>query len=162
MIANGTILPDVNGSGMVARVKFKSLASTPSGTQVLFSLTNVSATAPSGNPITLAPGSATVTIVGVVVWPGDTDNDGVVDQADILPIGLCWMQTGPARQNASTNWVGQLATPWTLVSCIYADANGDGVVNQADVLPIGLNFGKTHSTAGLAVGKNNPPCSQQV
>jgi len=80
----------------------------------------------------------------VTVWPGDNNNDGVVNQADVLPLGLYWNKTGPARANASTAWAPQLAAPWTPENATYADANGDGVVNQADILPIGLNWGRTH------------------
>jgi hypothetical protein len=148
-ISRKTGQPGVNGTGVVARVKFKSLTSTPPGTQVLFSLNNVVANDPAGNSITLQAGNATVTLSGILVWPGDTNNDKMVNQADVLPIGLCWLQTGPPRQNASINWVGQPATPWPQMSCTYADANGDGVVNQADVLPIGLNFGKIHTGPNL-------------
>ena len=53
--------------------------------------------------------------------------------------------TGPPRQNPSSNWVGQPATPWSPESATYADANGNGEINQADVLPIGLNWYKTHT-----------------
>ncbi len=81
---------------------------------------------------------------GLTVWPGDTNNNGVVNQADVLPLGLYWNKTGPARANRSTQWQGQAAAPWNPANATYADANGDGVVNQADILPIGLNWGKRH------------------
>jgi hypothetical protein len=97
-----------------------------------------------------------IRIVGLIVWPGDTNNDGIANQADVLPLGLCFGQTGPSRPNASINWIGQPATPWTQEHCTYADANGNGVVDQADVLPIGLNFGRTHSSnLPLAMTKVN-------
>lgn len=142
----------VNGSGVVARVKFRSLFTTPLGTEVLFSLSTLAAGDPGGNMINLVAANAAVTFSGIVVWPGDTNNDGVVNQADILPIGLCFAQTGPPRQNASINWVGQPATPWAREACTFADGNGDGIVNQGDVLPIGLNFGRTH-TAGKTISE---------
>ncbi len=82
----------------------------------------------------------------LLVWPGDTDNNGVVNAADVLALGLYWNQTGPARSNASMNWVGQAATPWQTEAATFADANGDSTVNQQDVLALGLNWGKTHTT----------------
>jgi hypothetical protein len=82
-----------------------------------------------------------------IVWPGDTNNDGVANQADVLPLGLHFGQTGPPRPNASINWSGQPTTPWTHDVATHADANGNGVVDQADVLPIGLNLGQTHSSS---------------
>lgn len=80
------------------------------------------------------------------VWPGDTNNDGIVNQADILPIGFYWNASGPARQNASTAWLAQSCSLWTPAAAVYADANGNGTVNQEEILAIGLNWNKTHST----------------
>lgn len=96
----------------------------------------------------------------LIVWPGDTNNDGIANQADVLPLGLSFGQTGPPRQNASINWIGQPATPWTQARSTHADANGNGVVDQADILPIGLNLGRTHSSnAMLAMSKVNTSAS---
>jgi hypothetical protein len=145
--------PGVSGDGVISRVRFISLDSTPPQTQVEFSLANISANDPAGNAIQLSPGSTTVTLGGLVVWPGDTNNDSVVNQADVLPLGLYWARTGPPRDKASVAWVGQPATPWTPVASTYADANGDGVVDQTDVLPIGLNWNKTHSGPTLSLGE---------
>jgi hypothetical protein len=145
----------ISGSGTVARIKFKSLSSTPNGTSVIFALGNVSANDPAGTSISLTALSDTTKIIGLIVWPGDTNNDKIVNQADVLPLGLHWNRTGPRRDNATTAWVGQVATPWTPEAATYADANGDGVVNQADVLPIGLNFGRTHSAPNATAGRGN-------
>ncbi len=135
----------VSGSGVIARIKFVSKTTTPSGTQVLFSLSDVVANTPSGQSISLTPGDATTEITGILVWPGDTNNDGLVNQVDVLPIGLYWNLTGSARPNASSFWVGQAVAPWGTLAATYADANGNGRVDQADVLPIGLNWNQTHS-----------------
>jgi arylsulfatase A-like enzyme len=158
----------VTGGGVVARVRFKSIPSTPPGTEVVFSLLNIMAIDAAGNPISMQPSSVTVTINGLIVWPGDTNNDGLVNQADVLPLGLCWDVTGPARQNRSHNWIGQAAIPWMTPICTYADANGDGMVNQADILPIGLNWGRTHSLSGLSfkstdlLSKGNSPLAANL
>ncbi|HEX9973749.1 MAG TPA: FlgD immunoglobulin-like domain containing protein, partial [bacterium] len=146
----------VNGFGTVARVKLIADAATPNNTAIQLSISNVSANNSTGGTITLAPGSLNITIQsGLIVWPGDTNNNGTVDQADILPLGLHWGKTGPARQNASMAWSGQLAMFWNPQAATYADANGDGTVNQADVLPIGLNWSKTH-TQVLAAEEVSP------
>ncbi|RMD92383.1 MAG: T9SS C-terminal target domain-containing protein, partial [Calditrichaeota bacterium] len=141
----------VSGSGVVVRVKFIAKSNTPNGMQVKFSISDIIANDPNGNTITLTPSGLIITINSMVVWPGDTDNNGQVNQADVLPIGLCWNKTGPPRPNASISWVAQPATPWVPESCTYADANGDGIVNQADVLPIGLNWGRSHSSSSSQV-----------
>ncbi len=143
----------VSGSGTVAQVKFVAKPTTPHLTTVQFSISNVFANDATGGTIALDPGSIMITIsAGVMVWPGDTNNDKIVNQADVLPLGLHWSKTGPARQNVSTAWIGQLALPWTPEAATYADANGDGSVSQADVLPIGLNWTKTHTTYLVRTG----------
>jgi fibronectin type 3 domain-containing protein len=90
-------------------------------------------------------------VVPDTAWPGDTNNDRLVNQADVLPIGLHFNKTGPKRDNASIFWKPQPAEPWSPPAATYADANGDGRVNQADVLPIGLNWGRTRSQPPLAL-----------
>ncbi|MBN2093092.1 choice-of-anchor D domain-containing protein, partial [candidate division KSB1 bacterium] len=136
----------VSGLGTVAKIKFTSEISTPNNLNVQFTISNVVANNSAGEPLTLTPEALTITIQsGVIVWPGDTNNSGRVDQADILPLGLHWERTGPARQNASSFWSGQLAQFWSPQAATFADANGDGKINQADVLPVGLNWNKTHT-----------------
>lgn len=138
----------VSGHGSIIKIIFAAQANTPDGTPINFSVQNVSANDPNGNAITLSPGSITTTIQsGLAVWPGDTNNDGIVNQADILPLGIHWAKTGPARTASNKlQWVAQQATPWTPnQNATYADANGDGTVNQGDILPIGVNWGKSHS-----------------
>lgn len=143
--------PGSTGSGVIVRIKFSSPASTPVGTPVTFSITDIVGIDPLNNSITLTPQSAnTVLNCGITVWPGDTNNDGVVNQADVLPLGLHWNRTGPARSGGSCAWSAQIAAPWTPLAATYADANGDGIVNQADVLCIGLNWGRTHTAASSA------------
>ncbi|MCR4440414.1 MAG: cohesin domain-containing protein [bacterium] len=140
----------VNSYGSVIKIRFKSLRSTPANTQISFAIQNTTANDPNGNPIGLAFGSATITITsGITVWPGDTNNDRIVNQADVLPLGVHWNKTGPRRtcHANETQWIGHTVSPWTPEAATYADGNGDGIVNQADVLVIGLNWGKTHTMA---------------
>ena len=148
----------VNGSGIVTRVQITTDNSTPDGTVVEFLLNEVVGNDPDGSPLSLTgTGDKTIIHKGIVVWPGDTNNDGTVNQADILPIGLYWHMTGPKRENASSAWTGQLCRPWDPEAAAYADANGKGEVGQADILPIGLNWGKTHSVAKIASQKSGNP-----
>ena len=144
-----------NGTGIVIRVKFNVAPATPNNTTAGFTLTNVSATNPSGGAVALLPVAASTNIItGLFVWPGDTNNDGIVNQADVLPIGINWALTGAVRTNASSSWTAQSCAAWTPSTATYVDANGDGVINQADVMPIGINWNKTH-----AVGYTNQPVS---
>ncbi len=79
----------------------------------------------------------------VCVWPGDTNNDGLVNERDVFPVATYWGETGTAR-NGSIMWRPQVSTVWDLPEATYADANGDGRVNVNDVLPIGMNWSKSH------------------
>ena len=82
----------------------------------------------------------------VIVWPGDANNDGIVNEQDVLSLGTYWAQTGPVRENASVEWFGQVAEIWEPEEATFADTNGDGMVDHSDLLAIGLNFGETHDS----------------
>lgn len=141
----------VSGFGSVLEVTFVASSNTPIGTVCDFSIADISAIDSNGNPIGLLARDFSVTISGVEVWPGDTDNSGIVNQADVLPLGLHFNETGPARTSGEQgcSFAGHPAQPWSNVNTTYADANGDGIVNQNDVLCIGFNFDKTHTIAPL-------------
>jgi hypothetical protein len=134
-------------SGNVAAVLFKSNAYAPDSTLVNFTLTDLAVSDSLGKTILLPADNFLVTLRGPLVWPGDTDNDGVVNQADLLPIGTYFGKTGAKRRSASNQWFSQHATRWQPKGATYADANGDGIANQADVNVIGLNWGRQHSGA---------------
>lgn len=139
-------LSGINGSGFIARIKYQLNTVVPNNTTLNFILTNITANDHNSASIILNPINAMSNVAtGIIVWPGDTNNDGKVDQADILPLGFYWNKTGVMRQNTSTQWLAQFSTPWNPQAATYADANGSGKVDQGDVLPIGQNWGKTHS-----------------
>lgn len=77
------------------------------------------------------------------VYPGDADANGIVNEMDVLPLGIYFGLTGPAR-NLGDNFVPQPAQKWTPRMATFADCNGDGVINEQDVLTIGKNFSLTH------------------
>ncbi len=84
------------------------------------------------------------------VWSGDSNNDGVVDEFDLLPLGYCIGSTGSSR-DISNDWQGTYSDDWlqdfmaSSVNAKYVDANGDGVLNFDDVSLINQNFGQTHN-----------------
>jgi len=136
-----------SGWGRLFRVKFRTVHSTPD-TTITFTLSSVTASDSILNPITLVTRSLSVDIEAkVTVWPGDTNDDGIVNQNDMLPIGLCWNRTGYPRSEYAnpTAWEPQRCRPWPGdIRATFADANGDSVVNQNDVLVIGLNWNRRH------------------
>ncbi len=87
------------------------------------------------------------------VWPGDANYDGVVDNNDLLAIGLGYDDIGYARLNATINFIPQFCTNWydTLLAGInykHVDCNGDGVINATDTNAIVLNYDRTHPRNG--------------
>jgi hypothetical protein len=87
------------------------------------------------------------------VWPGDANNDGLVDNNDLLPIGLAYSASGPVRANASIVWQGQPATDWidTLndgTNYKFVDCDGSGVIDADDTTAIMLNWGLLHPRSG--------------
>jgi hypothetical protein len=117
-----------------------------------FTITGATANTPDDTPIALtAVSGVTVANTARMVWPGDTDNNGLVSQADILPLGQHWGKTGPQRDTRSNAWTPQNCVPWSPETATFADANGDGVINQNDILSIGLNWGKAAQAAKISL-----------
>ena len=76
------------------------------------------------------------------VWPGDCNNDGVVDGFDVLALGRQWERSGPGRQSVGTSWAPAPAEDWDPVAATYADADGSGTVDLEDLLAILGNWGR--------------------
>ncbi len=96
-----------------------------------------------------------------IVWPGDTDNDGMVNYGDIRALNryiqlamlrAAWLY-GPARYraDAASNpmayilWEAQASAPWATPDGCYKDTDGNGVINNFDYLAIKINFMRTQS-----------------
>lgn len=87
------------------------------------------------------------------LYPGDTNNDGVANNFDILNIGLAYSETGTPRVNASIDWEGQPSADWIDpiadaplsfadgLNYKFADCDGNGIVDEADVIAIDQNYG---------------------
>ncbi len=77
----------------------------------------------------------------LTVYPGDANNDGVVDVRDILPIGRFYGLRGPARSVAGTAWGAQsLLAGWNPLEAGFADCDGNGVVDSNDVVVLAQNW----------------------
>lgn len=84
------------------------------------------------------------------VWPGDVNNNGVVNEADLLFLAFGFGETGPQRKVISAAWEAQdVAESWptslTGINLAFADCNGDGLVDDQDIDAIRQNFGLTHA-----------------
>ncbi len=79
---------------------------------------------------------------GPIVYPGDLDDNGVVDERDILPIGAYFGKDGPARQTlGGADPAAEPAHRWGKVAMTYADADGSGTIDLDDICPISEHFG---------------------
>ncbi|WP_020569183.1 T9SS type A sorting domain-containing protein [Neolewinella persica] len=83
------------------------------------------------------------------VWPGDTNNDGVVDVGDLLPIGLAMGGTGTPRLSADpASWSAQYGEDWdddiNGLNLKHIDANGDQIISSLDTQVVMENLGLQH------------------
>jgi hypothetical protein len=84
------------------------------------------------------------------VWPGDANNDKIVNLYDPLYVALAYGDSGPARPGATTTWTGQACNNWANsfplsgVNHKHADCDGDGTVGASDFAPIISNYGNVH------------------
>jgi hypothetical protein len=83
------------------------------------------------------------------VWPGDTNNDGVVDVGDLLPIGLAMGNFGTPRLSENPgNWSAQYGEDWdddiNGLNLKHIDANGDQIISSLDTQVVMENLGLQH------------------
>lgn len=83
------------------------------------------------------------------VWPGDANLDLEANHYDILPMGLHYGETGPIREEVSSEWRGHEAQDWSSnlwgdVNNKHGDANGDGIIDITDLEIIKTNFAYSH------------------
>jgi photosystem II stability/assembly factor-like uncharacterized protein len=88
------------------------------------------------------------------VWPGDTNNDLIVNNYDVLNVGLTYGYTGPIRPMNSWFWSPQEMTDWPQflssgLNYKYADCSGDGFINLFDDTVILYNYNYTHPPARM-------------
>lgn len=84
------------------------------------------------------------------VWPGDVNNNGIVNNIDVLYWALAKDASGPARAEVSSEWTAQpIGELWGQVfpdglNFAYADCNGDGAVTDDDLAVITANYRLSH------------------
>lgn len=86
------------------------------------------------------------------IWPGDVNNNGVVNGVDWLYYGVAFSATGPSRSETSSIWAAHNAPEaWDQffpqnLNLAHADCNGDGLIDPLDGVTIRLNFGQQRTT----------------
>lgn len=83
------------------------------------------------------------------VYPGDANNDGVVNNLDVLYVGYAFGSIGPSRVETDSEFsAAEIPLLWEQrfgdrdsTNFAFADADGNGIVNFEDLLTIHRNFG---------------------
>ncbi len=83
------------------------------------------------------------------VWPGDANYDLIVNNFDILNIGLAYNFAGSIRPGASLSWVAQPSPDWfaqfaNATNLKHADTDGNAIISNQDTAAVSLNYGLTH------------------
>lgn len=83
------------------------------------------------------------------VWPGDANQDLIVDNFDILSIGLYNGEPTEKRFNISNLWQPYYALMYGISQyngndIQYADCNGNGTISITDTTAIRQNYGLSH------------------
>lgn len=91
----------------------------------------------------------TVTLSGTCVYPGDFNNDGIVDYRDLIWFGYSFANFGSARIEQGINWGEYPALDWNGrlpvgANLKHCDADGSGVIDLLDWEAIDLNYLNTH------------------
>lgn len=86
------------------------------------------------------------------MWPGDINNNGIVNHVDLLYLGNAIGTVGPARLDMGIEWEAKdVPVLWPQdfpngVNYAYADCDGNGVIDQEDFNAIEFNYDFTHGT----------------
>lgn len=95
------------------------------------------------------------------IYPGDANNDAIVDIRDILPIARHLGVTGSQRLNPSLNWTPQnLSGPFNPIEAAYADCNGDGLVKANDIQGVIQNWYFTRNPLSTQPTNNVAICEE--
>jgi hypothetical protein len=101
-------------------------------------------------------------LTGALVYPGDANHDGYVDERDILAIGANFGRSGPTRATPGMDWAPQsvhvltATSAWEPWAAVYADADGSGTVDADDVCAVSNNFGRTWLVGDSTSGRPRP------
>ncbi len=85
-----------------------------------------------------------------VIWPGDVNNNGIVNEIDLLFLGYAFGETGSPRAVINAEWAAQAAlAEWEGnfpdgLNFVYADCNGDGSIDELDAEVIQANINQVH------------------
>ncbi|HMQ48215.1 MAG TPA: hypothetical protein PKA00_12655 [Saprospiraceae bacterium] len=86
------------------------------------------------------------------VYPGDANDDGIVNNFDVLYVGYAYGKIGPARLVESSEFAEQyIPLLWddffpSGINYAFCDANGNGQIGNWDLSVIFINYGEEQGT----------------
>ena len=94
-----------------------------------------------------------------LTWPGDANDDLIVDNLDALEIGLGFGLSGNQRSTAGNIWNGYTSFPWGstangISDDKHIDCDGNGWIDLADTISIALNYGFSRPASRFATRSN--------
>jgi len=84
------------------------------------------------------------------MWPGDANNDGVVNNFDVLALGISYNKKGTYRAVQNTIFNEHSAFAWLSntmggVNTKHADVNGNGNIDSSDITGVIANYSQIHN-----------------
>ena len=98
------------------------------------------------------------------VFPGDANDDGLVNIFDILNLGIGFNKLGEVRPNADINPVLQAAFDWGFATFFdldfkHIDCDGNGIVNATDYEAIDQNYQRVTTAKEFEIDATLPEVS---
>ncbi len=152
--------------GNISTIQFKLICSNANAGLNIVSLTATDNGVPAATTIlylVIFVDTANCYTDSTLVWPGDANSDSVVNNNDLLPIGLYYGEVGSPRTVQGNLWQGDTATNFGQIQnngadLKHVDSNGDGTIDQNDTLAINLNYNLVHAiTVNQSTIKTNSP-----
>ncbi len=167
--ATGGILPDtltINTSGGIQPYSFNWITGDTGSTLILdstFGVGMIAAVVTDTKGCSVLSDTIYYGCPNTCVWPGDANYDGIVNNNDLLTIGLVYGATGNARVQQDIQWYAHQATNWNdslndTLNYKHIDCDGNGTINANDTLAIIQNYNLTHPrSGGPATPRANAP-----
>lgn len=90
------------------------------------------------------------------VYPGDVNNDGIVNHFDLIPIGIKYGKSGSPRHERDRKiplfkpmGVGNWSTATRNLNDKYIDVDGDGLIDSNDSKALPINFNKKWTSTSV-------------
>jgi len=94
------------------------------------------------------------------VFPGDANSDGIVNNTDVLYVGISYGAIGPLRADTSTAANFSASFPWLQsnglanlpsgINIQHSDCDGNGIIDRQDISVISRNYNRRSNKSGIS------------